>query len=241
MITKNQIRFVKSLQQKKYRNENRLFVVEGRKSVEEAFLSDFTIQNIYVSKLSEISKGLSDYIEIPTKEMDRISSLKSAPGILAVVEIPEISWDNQTHGLTIILDDIKDPGNLGTIIRTADWFGVKRIICSENTVDLWNSKVVQSTMGAIFHVPVYYQSLEKTLEVFNKEKVPAYAAILKGKNLYDIDFPSDAAVIIGSESHGISQEIISLSSHSATIPSFGNAESLNASIACAVILGTVCR
>lgn len=241
MITKNQIRFVKSLQQKKYRNENRLFVVEGRKNVAEVFASDFVIQITYVSRLSELPDELAEYEEISSKDMDRISGLKSSPGILSVVEMRDLAWDGSTKGLTIILDNIKDPGNLGTIIRSANWFGVSRVICSKNTVDLWNPKVVQATMGAIFRVPVFYNTLENVVEKMKDNNVPTFAAILDGENLYDISFSDNLAIIIGSESHGISPEIIQQASNSVTIPSFGNAESLNASIACAVILGVLRR
>ena len=150
MITKNQIRFVKSLQQKKYRNENGLFVVEGRKTVGEALKSNWDIQKVYVSKQTEIPNNLVDYVAISSSEMNRISGLKTPPGVLAVVKIPALDEDISTHGITVILDDIRDPGNLGTIIRTCDWFGVKRVICSPNTVELWNPKVVQASMGSIF-------------------------------------------------------------------------------------------
>ncbi len=241
MITKNQIRFVKSLQQKKYRNEYGLFVVEGRKSVEEVLQSSLTVQKIYVSKLEEVPEGLSEFVEISSTEMKRLSGLKTAPGILAVVQIPSFSWDNSTKGITLLLDDISDPGNLGTIIRSADWFGVERIICSPNTVDLWNPKVVQATMGSLFHVPIFTLNLEEVLAVFEDKKVPSFAAVLNGENLYDISFPEDAAIIIGNESHGISQVLVDSASHAVTIPAFGRAESLNASVACAVILGVMKR
>lgn len=236
MITKNQIRFVKSLQQKKYRNENNCFVVEGRKSIEEAISSKFKIVGTYVSKASEVPSALTEYTTISSSEMDRISGLKTAPGILSIISIPDFNWDNTTDGLTILIDDIKDPGNLGTIIRTAVWFGAQRIICSEETVELCNPKVIQATMGAVFQIPIYRMSIIETLKMFNQRKIPSYAAILNGQNLYETQFPSDAAIIIGNESHGIAKEIVAQSSNTVTIPAFGKAESLNASIAGAVLM-----
>lgn len=239
MITKNQIRFVKSLQQKKCRIENNLFVVEGRKNVEELLKSNFSVQTLYCSKLKELPESANEYEEVSDNDMKRMSGMKTPPGILALVLVDNAVWKKKTNGITILLDELKDPGNLGTILRTAEWFGVQRIICSNSSVEIWNPKVVQATMGAVFQIPVFYENLAEVIPEFKSKGVKICSAVLGGENLYQTQFHKDTVIIIGSESHGISKEIVELSDKLITIPSFGKSESLNASIACAIIVGEV--
>jgi TrmH family RNA methyltransferase len=203
MISKAQISFIKSIHQKKYRQEYQLFLAEGDKLVAEIIDSAFTIDQIYCTEnkvhwLSSLLSKVSKNIEIglvSEAEMDRISMLKSASDVLAIVKMPKnkpenldmIDFDNQ---MTLVLDGIKDPGNLGTIIRIADWFGFKNMICSENCVELYNPKVVQATMGSIARVAVSIQHLPDLFA--NHTHLPVYGALLKGENIYQQQWPKGA-------------------------------------------------
>lgn len=233
MITNNQIRFVKSLQQKKYRTENGLFVVEGLKLFEELNLSDFQIHSAY--GLTDLAEQFDGVEAVKLKELERMSGLKSAPPIIAVAHKKE--WRKESlKGLTILLDDLNDPGNLGTIIRSADWFGVSRVICSPKTVEVYNSKGIQASMGSVFNVPVFVQEMEETIADLNELKIPVYGTSLKGKDISELKTTSDCALIIGSESHGMRPGIENLCDENFKIPGFGKAESLNAAVACSVFL-----
>jgi TrmH family RNA methyltransferase len=246
MISKAQISFIKSIHQKKYRQEYQLFLAEGDKLVAEIIDSAFTIDQIYCTEnkvhwLSSLLSKVSKNIEIglvSEAEMDRISMLKSASDVLAIVKMPKnkpenldmIDFDNQ---MTLVLDDIKDPGTLGTIIRIADWFGFKNMICSENCVELYNPKVVQATMGSIARVAVSIQHLPDLFA--NHTHLPVYGALLKGENIYQQQWQKGGFILMGSESQGISTNLIPFISNPITIPAFGGAESLNVAIATAVI------
>ncbi|MFP5471113.1 MAG: TrmH family RNA methyltransferase [Bacteroidia bacterium] len=230
MITRNQIKLIQSLKLKKNREEHHLFVVEGKKMVDELINSDFEIEQIYHTQDVAISHKKA--IQISKKDLERISFLSSNNEVLALVNIKKSSAKIKPNEITIALDAISDPGNLGTIIRTADWFGVKHIICSENTVDVYNPKVIQASMGSLFRVNVNYVDLEQTLKSF---KGNIYGSYLKGNNLYKEKLES-GILLIGSESHGISNEREKFVTNKITIPKFGNAESLNAATATAIIL-----
>ncbi len=171
--------------------------------------------------------------------MKKISSLTTPPGLLAVIEIPT-NQKVEKEDIKLVLDNIQDPGNLGTIIRTADAFGIKSIICSEETVDFYSSKVVQASMGSIFRVNLHSRDLKEFLKV-EKEESTLYASHLNGGNLYTCEFNKPATLIMGSESHGISEELMSLIQESVKIPIKGNAESFNVSIATAILLGEISR
>ncbi len=255
MLSKNKIKYLSSLSEKKSRAENQAFLVEGEKMVYEALGSAFEVKSIYYTdKMREsIPATLSqkiEKIEITGNEASKISTQKTPQGLFAEVSIPEdfYSEDFSYKGqLTLALHDIQDPGNLGTIIRTADWFGVKQIICSKSTVDILNPKVLQSTMGAAFRVKLTYTPLIETIKDLKRrhENLPVFAAILEGTDVYRSDLPKEGILMMGNESKGLSEEIIALATHKITIPRFGNtetsSESLNVSVATAIILSELRR
>lgn len=244
MLSKSQISLIKSLQHKKFRKEHQLFIVEGLKAITEFLNSSYTVLSIYC--LTDIIPKLPNLplkqkvFEVTLNELEKISSLQTPQGILALVEIPKIQYFNedQTDGITLVLDGIQDPGNLGTIIRTADWFGFKEIICSANTVDIYNPKVIQATMGSLARVKVTYINLQNILK---ESKLPKYGTLLNGNNLFDIKWPKKCYLIFGSEGNGISDEILPLISHPITIPGVGNAESLNVAISAAICCAEIKR
>ena len=233
MISKNEIKLITSLQQKKYRLQHRLFVAEGQKIIQDFMQSGWIPKFLFASEEAFLTQTEGRLIS--EKELQKISSLKNQSGILAVFEIPEAE-KNTSNDLTVVLDAVRDPGNLGTIIRMCDWFGVKRLICSEDTVDCYNPKVIQATMGSIARVEVTYQDIE----VFLKEaSLPVYAAVMEGENVYNQTLPRAAVLVMGNEGNGISEKILQQVTHHITIPQFGkgeHAESLNVSTATAILL-----
>jgi len=235
VITKNQIKFIKSLSLKKNRIKEQLFIAEGEKVVSELLRSDFEIKNIYATKEWKVSND--NITQISNAELQRISNLKSPNKVLAVVQFKNhkiIKHD----GITLVLDDINDPGNLGTIIRICDWFGVNQIICSKNTVDIFNPKVVQSAMGSAFRVQVNYTDLENYLSDI---KTPIYGAFMDGKNLKEVKLPKSAHLVMGNEANGISAEINKLITDKVAIKNIGNsAESLNVAVATSILLHVFC-
>ena len=240
MLSKSQISFVKSLHHKKFRKEQRLFIVEGIKSVSEYIHSKYLIRELFFTedanlKLANLSQILK-VNQITRQELSRISTLSTPQNVLALVQLPDdkdIESTNFANDFTLALDGIQDPGNLGTIIRSADWFGINTIVCSNNCVDLYNPKVVQSTMGSIFHVKTIYTDLHAFIAA---NKHICVAATLDGQQVYGFQFDKQGILVIGSESHGISASILSLIQHKITIPSFGKAESLNAGVATSILL-----
>ncbi len=229
-LSKNKIKTIRALAMKKFRDKEGLFVVEGEKTVNEIIRLYPQLIDCIVTTSDQYSFDGSVY-HTDESGMKQISSFKTAPDVLAVVHKP--SFKEDLSGLIIALDDIQDPGNLGTIIRTADWFGVRTILCNQHTADVFNPKVIQSTMGAIFRVNVVYCDLKEKLETLNKKK---YAAIMNGTDLYRADLVQDAVIIIGNEGNGVSTEIENLSDTGLTIPKFGESESLNAAMACGILL-----
>ena len=170
------------------------------------------------------------------RSMAAISNMQAPQKIMAVVHMPDLKA--QRNDLILVLDGIQDPGNMGTIMRTADWFNIDQIVCSKQTVDLYNSKVVQSSMGSIFRVPVSYQDLTKYLSSSN---LPIYGALLKGTNIFEQSFGRKGIIVIGNEGNGISNELLELIQHPINIPRFGKAESLNAAVAAGIILSEFSR
>ncbi len=235
MITKNQIKFIKSLSLKKKRIKEQLFIAEGEKVVSELLRSDFEIKNIYATKEWEVSND--NITQISNTELQKISNLKSPNKVLAVVQFKNhkiIKHD----GITLVLDEINDPGNLGTIIRICDWFGVKQIICSKNTVDIFNPKVVQSAMGSTFRVKVNYTDLVNYLSDIT---TPIYGAFMDGKNLKEVKLPKSAHLVMGNEANGISAEINKLITNKVAIKNIGkSAESLNVAVATSILLHVFC-
>ena len=241
MISKNEIKLIKSLSTKKNRLKELLFIVEGEKMVDELLSSNYKIKKIYGRKEwfeNNFSKlDLIDFQKISSDELCRISNFKNPNDVLALVEMfsNELDYSSLT-GTTLILDSINDPGNLGTIIRTCDWFNVRNVICSKDTVDVYNNKTIQSTMGSIFRVNVYYFELIEFFVNINS-KPQTYAATLDGENLKNVKNQKDNFLIIGSESHGISDYLMKFIDEKVKIENVSaGGESLNAAIATGIIL-----
>jgi RNA methyltransferase, TrmH family len=221
MVSKNQIKLITSLVQKKYRKEHQLFIAEGEKVIHELLQSDFELKNLYCTKpmftriLEPIKTIVSD------TDLKKISALTTA---------------NDCLGVILALDDIRDPGNLGTIIRLCDWFGINQIICSDQTVDIYNPKVIQATMGSISRVNVNYVNLEDYL---SETKATIFGTFMDGENIYKKQLPQNGIIVLGNEANGISETIEKLVTQKIAIPRFGNmqvTESLNVATAAAIIL-----
>lgn len=235
MLSKNNIKLIKSLEHKKFRLQHQLFVVEGVKSVHEFLKSDFQLERIYTID-ADFKSNFAEEIEIISEdELKKISFLKTPNHVLAIFKIPSIQ-KVISNNLILALDSINDPGNLGTIIRLCDWFGVEQIICSTETVDCFNPKVVQSTMGSLTRVKLYYTDLIQYLSTYNGEIVGTF---IDGNNIYSTELSKKGIIIMGNEANGICAEIEKLITQKISIPHFGNyqeTESLNVATATAIIL-----
>lgn len=245
MLSKSQISLLKSLQHKKDRTEHGLFLVEGYKSVIEFINSQYHIEAIYCTasfnpKVLKLSQKIN-LSEISVSDMEKISSLKAPQEIAALVKIPvwpPLNNAKLKQKFSIVLDGIQDPGNMGTIIRTADWFGIHDIICSEDTVDAYNPKVVQASMGSLSRINVHYTTLTAVLPQIG---LPVFGAMLNGENIYHTDFGAEGLIVFGNEGNGIRPEIEKLIGMAVTIPRAGKAESLNVGIAAALFCSEISR
>jgi TrmH family RNA methyltransferase len=245
MLSKSQISLFKSLQHKKFRKVHGLFVAEGFKSVIEFITSGYVIDTIYhtaaiAPKLLKLSAKMN-LREISLDDLAKISTLTTPQEVIALIKIPEWPVLNATllkNKYALVLDGVQDPGNMGTIIRTADWFGITNIICSDDSVDVYNAKVVQATMGSLARVNVYYTDL---LTVIPQLKMPVYGALLNGDNIYNTTFGIEGLLVMGNEGNGIRLEVQKLVGKALTIPRIGKAESLNVAIATAIFCSEVCR
>lgn len=245
MLSKSQVSLLKSLQQKKFRKEHGLFIVEGFKSVAEFLASPYSIETIYHTpaantKLYKASKKIN-FQEITAAEIEKISSLNTPQDVLAVIRIP--AWPVLQHSelkqkFTLVLDGVQDPGNMGTIIRTADWFGIQNIICSEDTVDAYNPKVVQATMGSLSRINIHYTALASLLPQLN---LPVFGAMLDGENIYHADFGNEGLIVMGNEGNGLRPDIQEIINKKIAIPRTGQAESLNVAIATALFCSEISR
>jgi TrmH family RNA methyltransferase len=243
MLVKSQVKYIQSLSQKKLRDEENVFVAEGPKIINELLQSgNIRAQQIFATKEWITHKGLDPAIlvELSNSELERISFQQAPNQVLGVFAKPvfpnTIPWNNS---ISLMLDTIQDPGNMGTIMRCADWFGIKRIVCSRDCADVFNPKVVQSSMGSIARVQVFYEDLSAFLKEHNN--VPVYAATLDGKDLYSYSGIQGGIVLIGNESKGIQEELLEKSRYRITIPRKGEAESLNAAVATGIILSHIVR
>ncbi|HMJ47044.1 MAG TPA: RNA methyltransferase [Ferruginibacter sp.] len=243
MFSKSTVKYIQSLQHKKFRDQYNAFIAEGPKLVAELLKGRiFTCLNVFAveqwaQQLSaDEKKGLGDkLIIIKDFELEKISSLSQPNKVLAIFEKKPFKKNPSIKNkITLVLDDIQDPGNLGAIIRSADWFGIENIICSLHTADVYNSKVVQGTMASIQRVDIVYAELETWLK--ENKGIPVYAATLDGHPIQIIKKPAEAIIIIGNEANGISQALLDLADEKISIPKSGHAESLNASVAAAIIL-----
>ena len=238
MLSKSQIKLITSLKQKKYRQQHGFFVVEGVKTIKELLQSNLELQKLYATESFNIDA--KDEVIISNSDLKRISFLKTPNKALAVFKIPEPK-PIDTSGLIVALDAIRDPGNLGTIIRLCDWFGVKEIICSKETVDCFNPKVIQATMGSITRVNVSYMDLVSFLDDID---TPVFGAFMEGENVYNKTLPKKGVLVMGNEANGVSKEVQALINENISIPRFGDlqaTESLNVATATAILLSEFSR
>lgn len=235
MVSKNRTTLLTSLHQKKYRNKYGLFIAEGLKVVKELLKSPFEPESLYVTET-----GLLDTSQVPEtliseNELKKISTLTAPNKVLGVFKIPAHT-NLVLQGFMVALDGIRDPGNLGTIIRLCDWFGVEQLVCSKDTVDCFNPKVVQASMGSLARVRISYETLEI---VIKDSSLPIYAATMDGDNIYDVPLPKEGILVMGNEANGISPAVLKLISKQIAIPRYGKlqeTESLNVATAAAIIL-----
>ena len=241
MLSKAKIKLIRSLQIKKYRQQEQLFVVEGAKSVAELLKSDFVIELITGTGeyLSTLDAPVSLMAEVKRDELQSLGLFQSNETTLAIARMkPNEPWQSEPGEFVLALDDIRDPGNLGTILRTADWYGITRIVASTETADLYNTKVISATMGSFTRIHLYYTDLK---EYLSRSQKPVFGAFLEGEDVHQTDFGTEGIVVIGNEARGISDEVAALVSNRITIPRYGKAESLNAAIATAVICDNIRR
>ncbi len=237
MLSAAQIKYIRKLRQKKYREQNRLFIAEGKRSISDLLNSSLQLHSIYATPEWTLPAGFAkDRLSIvPEKVMQQISGMDDAQEVLAIFKMPDFDLPENVSGLNLALDAVRDPGNLGTLIRTADWFGIHHIFCSKDCVDVYNPKVVRASMGSLGKVMVHYIDLAAWLK---KQQLPVYSLMLEGDDLFSFSIPEECILIVGNEAHGVSEAVLKSSAGQLTIPSSGKAESLNAaiagSIACAI-------
>ena len=248
MISIKKIKFIISLQKKKVRDEENLFVIEGEKIVKEFLNAKFPVKILiakpdFINGLpAEFRNHPNEIIEVGNDDLKRISNLKTPHNAIAVVPIQKRipAYDKMLDELSVALDFVQDPGNLGTIIRAAAWFGIRNIICSEDCADLYNPKVIQSTMGAILCVNVYYTDLKKILILANEKKTPVFGTVLTGESIYDHRLYHKGVILLGNESRGISEELMPYVNEKLIIPGTFNIkrgiDSLNVGMAASIVL-----
>ncbi len=245
MLSKSQIRFITSLHHKKYRQEHQCFIVEGTKSVMEFLQSSYTVRAVYSTaglapKMDKIPQKIK-FSVVSDADMLRISTLRAPQGVLAVVAMPDRA---PLHPValagkyTLVLDDVQDPGNLGTIIRTAEWFGFRQLVCSANTADAYNPKVVQASMGSLARMEVQYTDIEALI---SQTELPVYGALLDGQPIYDVSWTNEGIVLLGNEGNGIRDSLRPRIQHAVTIPRVGKAESLNVAVSAALFCSELVR
>ena len=238
MLSKNTVKFIKSLHQKKYRLESGKFFVEGEKSVVEVLQSSFTVDLLLVTQefatkhVALLSGKAFEVLFVTPNQLEQLGQYQSNDAALAVVQMkPNQAFLPEKGELILALDEVRDPGNLGTIIRIADWYGIKKLIFSSHTAEFYNPKVIQSSMGSFTRVQFYYGDLA---QAFQEWKLPVYGAFLEGESIHELTNPTPGVLLLGNESQGISKEVEKWVSSKITIPSFGKAESLNVAIATAI-------
>lgn len=244
MVSKAKIKFIKSLQVKKYRKQEQSFVVEGAKSVSELLNSDFDVTWLAASDkfllLNEkaIHTKSVEALEASEKELEQLGSFQTSDAAVAIAKMKPNSMPILDGGFCLMLDDLRDPGNVGTIIRTADWYGIKNVVASEETADFYNPKTISSTMGSFCRVNFFSSDL---VDFLSKTRLPVFGTFMDGKDVHQFDFGKSGVIVIGNESNGISDRVSTFVSHRITIPRIGGAESLNAAIATAVVLDNIFR
>jgi len=239
MVTKSELKYIQSLSDKKVRLETGCFIAEGVKLVGEMIAAGYPLKAVYAIDSWESPDPSIEVTRIEAFELEKMSMLQTPNQVLAVAMMPQKKEVLNLEGpLTIVLDGIQDPGNMGTIIRTADWFGITQIVASEDTVDVYNPKVIGATMGSFMRVSVTYKNLADWMPTI---KLPVYGALLEGENVFTIKTPQKGLLVIGSEGKGIRENILDFITHPVTIPKIGEAESLNAGIAAGIIVAQLTR
>jgi TrmH family RNA methyltransferase len=253
MISKTKIKFIKSLQNKKVRDEERLFIIEGDKLVKEFLIAKVAIKMLVAKPefISGLSTELTKFVEVTEdinyEELKQISTLKTPHNALAVVHMParEMNITEIINHFCVALDFVQDPGNMGTIIRAAGWFGIKNVVCSTDCVDVYNPKVIQSSMGALLHVNVFYHDLKKIFASAVENSIPVFGTLLEGDSIYNHKLDKKGIILLGNESKGISDELIPFITDKIRIPKFSNAregiDSLNVGMAAAVVFSEFLR
>jgi TrmH family RNA methyltransferase len=253
MISKNKKKFIISLQKKKVRDAERLFVIEGDKLVKEFLIAKIPIKMLLAKPefLSSLPAHLTMFVneteDVSYEELKQLSTLKTPHNALAVVHIPdrEMKISEVINQFCVALDFIQDPGNLGTIIRAAGWFGIKNIVCSMDCVDVYNPKVIQASMGALLHVNIFYYDLKKLFATAVKNNIPIFGTMLEGDSIYNHKLDSKGIILLGNESKGISDELIPFINEKIMIPKFSNLkegiDSLNVGMAASVVFSEFLR
>ena len=240
MVSKNQIKLISSLHQKKFRQLHKLFIAEGVKVIQELLDAHFEVVQIYATEPLFDANTSEKCSIISNDDLRKMSALAVANNCLAVFKIPAARGFEE-KGLIVALDSVRDPGNLGTILRICDWFGVQQIVCSPDTVDLYNPKVIQATMGSIARVNCIYTDLISVLE---KANLPIFGTFMEGNNIYKSEMPYEGIIVMGNEANGISSAVATLIKNKLAIPRFGTlqqTESLNVATATAIVLSEFCR
>jgi TrmH family RNA methyltransferase len=239
MVTKSELKYIQSLSDKKVRLESGCFIAEGVKLVGEMIAAGYPLKAVYALDSWVSPDATLEVTRIEAFELEKMSLLQTPNQVLAVAMMSQNTNPIELAGqLTIVLDGIQDPGNLGTIIRTADWFGIPQIVASEDTVDVYNPKVIGASMGSFMRVQVHYKNLAAWMPTV---KLPVYGALLEGENIFTTKAPNGGLLVIGSEGKGIRENVIDFVTHPVTIPKTGGAESLNAGIAAGIIIAQLTR
>jgi TrmH family RNA methyltransferase len=233
MLVKSQVKYIQSLGQKKFRDEEGAFIVEGPKMVKE-LLKAPNLQLLHLFGTASFQESGIPFTEIKEGELEKISSLSTPNQVLAVFKKPVFPAPDHGHGITLVLDGVQDPGNLGTIVRIADWFGISQLLCTRDSADVFSPKATQSTMGSISRVQVKYDDPVALMDRY--PGLPVYAAVLEGKSIHEQQPVKKGWIVIGNESKGIREALLQRATHPVTIPRIGQAESLNAAVATGIIL-----
>lgn len=253
MVSKSKMNFIISLQKKKIREEERLYIIEGDKLVKEFLMAKVAVRTLiakpeFLNSLPLVHKqGIGEVIPASYDELKKMSSLKTPHNALAVIQMPEPAMDlfALTKSLTVALDCVQDPGNLGTIIRAAAWFGIRNIYCTEDCADVYNPKVIQASMGAILHVNIFYTGLKELLETAQKNNLKIYGTVLEGDSIYSHKLDKNGIILLGNESKGISEDLLPYITDRIVIPKMSDArsgiDSLNVSMAASVIFSEFTR
>ena len=244
MLSGNTVKYIQSLTHKKFRDKHRCFIAETPKVVDEFLSAEFHPVAIYATEewleaFGKKSGGNRQMVTVVKEhELKKISQLKTPRQVVAVFHIPEPLSTDLSHRVSLALDDVQNPGNLGTIIRLADWFGIKNILCSLHTADAYNPKVVQASMGSVAHVHISYADLPALLKTID---LPLYVASLEGTSVFETGNIHEGILVVGNEGNGVQENILALPNRKITIPKYGKAESLNVAMATGIILSHIVR